>query len=256
MMLKMQIGRAWPLLFSCCLPLTVWAQSVNHAMDVERQTQKAAISSQNQVNKLAHETQTLLDEYQRLLQQADYQKAYNNELVSRIAQQEQTLIQLKKQIADGQITRLQILPFLRDKVADLKSFIALDLPFEREQRLASITRLEQQLASTTLSLADKLRQVMQAWQTESDYSYSLATLRATVHWQDEERSVNLLRVGRMALYFQTLDGEQSAYWDKARQQWLALDRQYNYAIRQAMRVADKQLAPQLLTLPMLNKELN
>ena len=233
---------------------TSLAASVEHNLHVEGQTNQAGQQSQRVVDKLSRETQNMLREYQNLMQQGDYQNAYNKELTQRLDEQAEEIASLKKQLADVQITRLHIMPFLRDKTAELKQFIELDLPFEQEDRLASIKRLEDRLSSSKVSLSDKFRRLMQAWQSENDYSYQLQSFRDTVQWQGEDISVNFLRVGRVALYFQSLDGKLSAYWHSSKKQWLEVEPRYHAAIQQALRVADKQLPPQLLALPINNKE--
>lgn len=232
-----------------------YAASLEQNLRIEGQTNQAGQHSQRIVDKLSRETQNMLREYQNLMQKGDYQNAYNAELKQRLEEQSEEIDSLKKQLADVQITRLHIMPFLRDQTAALKQFIELDLPFEQEARLASIQRLEAMLASSKVSLSEKFRRVMQAWQTESDYSYQLQSYRDTVQWQGESLSVNFLRVGRLALYFQSLDGKVSAYWQTASKQWQAIDDQYHGAIQQALRVADKQLPPQLLALPIRHEEI-
>lgn len=232
----------------------VHAASLQQSLEVENNTSAAGRKSQQQVNKLDNETSELLREYQRLMQQGDYQKAYNEELERRLEDQKQELEQLQQQIADVQITRLHVMPLLRDMVAGLAQFIELDLPFERKARLQSVKKLETLLASGTVPLAEKFRRVMEAWQAESDYSYQLGTYRDTVELDDETVTVEFLRIGRMALYFQTLDGKRSGYWNRQDKKWQMLDGEYNQPIRRGLRIADKQLPPELLTVPVDSRE--
>lgn len=225
------------------------AATIDKALAVEGQTHEAARQSQQKINTLDAETQALLKEYQQLMQQGDYQQALNRELELRVQEQEQEISQLQQQIADVQITRLHMLPLLREMVAALKQFVELDLPFEKDARLESITRLEQLLASGSVPIAEKFRRVMEAWQAESDYSYEPYSYRDVVQLEGEELSVDYLRIGRHAWYFQSLDGKRSGYWQPQQKQWLLLDAKYNDAVREGLRLAQRQLAPQLLTLP-------
>lgn len=251
MLIRLRIGVATLLL---CAAAATQAASVQQNLVVEGQTHEAGKQSQQKVNTLSRETDELLREYQRLLQQADYQEAYNAELAHLLEEQKQELQSLKQQVADVQITRLHIMPFLREKVAELKQFIELDLPFEREARLASVQRLESVLATSSISIAEKFRRVMEAWQTESDYSYELASYRDELQLNGESLSVEFLRIGRTALYFQSLDGKRSGIWRTTKETWQELDSSYNNAIRQGIRVAQKQLPPQLLSLPVVAEE--
>ncbi len=49
----------------------------------------------------------------------------------------------------------------------------------------------------------------------------------------------------------SLDGANSGYWSTTKEDWIALDPQYNRDVAEALRVARNQVAPQLLQLPML-----
>lgn len=253
MNLKSRRGAAWLLLCAGILvsPLTLAAgESVGAVVDTHDATQNAARQSQRRVSALDDETQSLLNEYQRLLQQADYQRAWNQELLLREEEQQQELVQLQRQIADAQITRQRILPLLRQMADTLGKFIVLDLPFEREERLAVIERLNDVLTSPSTPVTEKYRRVMEAYQAENDYNYDLQTWRGQLEWEGKQLSVVFLRLGRMSLYFQTPDGQQSGIWDKATDQWHALPSSSNRSIARAMRVADKTLAPELLNLPL------
>jgi len=54
----------------------------------------------------------------------------------------------------------------------------------------------------------------------------------------------------VALYYQSLDGSSSGYWDARQQQWITLEASYNRGLLQAVRVAENITAPQLLNLPL------
>lgn len=240
-------------LWLCLFSGMVAAASIEQSISTEQQTSAAGRQSQQQVDRLARDSEQLLREYQQLMQQGDYQQAYNLELERRLEEQQQELARLQQDIADVQITRLHVMPLLRDMSSGLKQFVELDLPFEQQQRLASVARLEQLLAGSSTSLAEKFRRVLEAWQAESDYSYQLGSWRGEVLVQDMPRRVDFLRVGRLALYYQTPDGQQSAWWDRQAGQWQPLASAYNHAIRQGIRLADKQLPPQLLQLPIASQ---
>lgn len=241
-------------LISLFLSAEVYASSVQQSMQVQKNTLQQAQENHRQVVSLDKETEQLLNEYQQLMQRSDYQEAYNAELKIRLDEQQKEITKAQQELVDLQITRLHIVPFLREKAADLKRFIELDLPFEQEERLRAVSQLENLLASSKATLAEKYRRVMELWQTESDYSYNLATYRGEVEFEGDMLSVSFLRVGRMALYWQTQDGKRGAYWQASENQWQALNSADLSSLRLAMRVADKQMAPQLLSLPVYYTE--
>ena len=54
----------------------------------------------------------------------------------------------------------------------------------------------------------------------------------------------------MSLYYQRLDGSETGYWNKESSQWQLLDSRYSSAILKGLRIARKEAAPNLLTLPL------
>ena len=58
----------------------------------------------------------------------------------------------------------------------------------------------------------------------------------------------MLRIGRLALYYQTKDQKVSGMWDRGSASWTSLDSDANRNIRKAIKVAAKTVAPELMTL--------
>ncbi len=226
------------------------AGKLNAAIKTHTSTQRAADKSQQKVSRLDDETRGLLDKYQRLLQQTDYQQSYNQELLLREQEQQQSMVDLRRQIDDSKITQQRLLPLLRRMADTLEQFIRIDLPFEQDERLAAIERLETVLNSASVPIAEKYRRVMEAYQAENDFNYDLQSWRGQVDLSGNHLSVIFMRVGRLALYYQTLDGRQSGMWDSQEKQWLTLDETYNAPLKRATRIADKTLAPELINLPL------
>jgi hypothetical protein len=65
---------------------------------------------------------------------------------------------------------------------------------------------------------------------------------------EEPRTVDALRIGRVALLYQTLDGAETGYWDTAAGAWV-VDNDYRSAVRDGLRVAKQQTAPDLMIAP-------
>lgn len=243
------------MIISGCISAVSHAQApaANHvltdSLNNNRQTLEVGKTSQNRVDRLASETDQLLNEYQSLLKKSEYQAAYNKELRTLKEEQVEELISLEQQIKDIVITKQQLLPLLREMVSTLSQFIKLDLPFKQQQRLIAIDKLNQVLASSSVSISEKYRRVMEMYQAENDYNYDLEVYRDTVELNNESLSVQILRVGRSHLYFQTMDGKISAMWNQESKTWLLLDDAYHLKIRKAMRIASKKSAPELLELP-------
>jgi hypothetical protein len=67
----------------------------------------------------------------------------------------------------------------------------------------------------------------------------------------EERTVAFLRIGRVALIYQTLDADESGAWSQQADGFVDLDGDFDSELRSALRIAKQQAAPDLLVVPVL-----
>jgi hypothetical protein len=241
--------------FVVTLSIVLWAVAapaadVKKSLDVVSSTNRDATASQNKVDELSAQTRALLEEYRRLQDGVEYQAAYTRELEDLEQAQRAQIEDLRGQIAQAAITRQRIVPLMRSMADALEKFVVLDLPFHHEERINSVLVLKRRLSQADLSVSAKFRLLLEAYQLEQGYGNNIEAWRGPLQWQGEELSVEYLRVGRVALYFQTLDGARSGYWSAQQQQWLPLDAGFNRDVTQALRVARNQVAQELLQLPM------
>ncbi|CAA0107713.1 Uncharacterised protein [Halioglobus japonicus] len=226
------------------------AADVKESLSVVSGTNSSAASSQKKIDKLSGETRALLEEYRRLQDGVEYQAAYTRELEGLEQAQRIQIEELQRQIAQASITRQRIVPLMRSMADALEKFVVLDLPFHHEERINGVLLLKRRLNEADLSVSAKFRLLLEAYQLEQGYGSNIEAWRGPLEWQGEELSVEFLRIGRVALYFQSLDGANSGYWSGEQEQWLPLASEFNRDITQALRVARNQVAPQLLQLPM------
>lgn len=227
------------------------AADVEDSLEVVAGTNRAAAQSQQKIDKLARQTETLLEEYRQLQDGSDYQASYTRELEDLDRAQQAQIDSLQQQIAQARVTRQRILPLMRSMADALEKFVVLDLPFKHEERINAVLQLKQRLNQSDLSMAARFRLLLEAYQLEQDYGGKIESWRGPLQYEGKELSVEYLRVGRVALYFQSLDGKTSGLWSADDDAWVGLHGDYNRALAQAMRVARNLTAPQLLQLPMM-----
>ena len=228
----------------------IQAAEVKDSLNVVSATNKSAAVSQETIDKLSRETRNLLEEYRKLLDGSEYQAAYTRELQELDEVQQQRLAELREQIEQARVTQQRIIPLMRSMADSLEKFVILDLPFHQEERIVAVLDLKQRLRSPDISVSAKFRILLEAYQLEQAYGSNIETWRGPLSQGDEALSVQYLRIGRVALYYQSLDGSSSGYWDSQQQQWLPLEASYNRGLLQAVRVAENITAPQLLNLPL------
>jgi hypothetical protein len=101
-----------------------------------------------------------------------------------------------------------------------------------------------------VTLAEKYRRILEAYQIELDYSRTLEVYADEIEADGVSRTVDVLRVGRAGLYYQTLDRQDAAYWDHQQKAWTPASTAERRAIQRGLRIASQQLAPELLELPL------
>jgi hypothetical protein len=134
-------------------------------------------------------------------------------------------------------------------VESLEQFVALDAPFLLDERRARIDDLKTLLHDPDITLAEKYRRVMEAYQVETDYGRTMEQYRGKLQAQGSDRQVDFLRIGRVALFYQSLDGRRAGIWDVASRSWKPLASEHHGALETAFRMARRQAAPDLLILP-------
>jgi septal ring factor EnvC (AmiA/AmiB activator) len=237
-------------LVMACMVMPASAATLDDNLKAMQATNAEAGAVQKNIADLQSQTQSMVEEYKRLTQNVDYQQEYTQEMQDRIASQEKEIASLREQLASRQITQQRIVPLMRSMADTLEQFVVLDLPFHQEERLARVTKVKQQIASSSLPLQEKYRSLLEAYQQEMEFGRSIEAWRGEIKRGEDKLTVEYLRMGRTAFYYQSMDGARSGYWDRANKQWLELPREYNEQIKHGLRIARNQMAPQLLALPM------
>jgi hypothetical protein len=130
----------------------------------------------------------------------------------------------------------------------LKQFVELDLPFLPEERRKRVATLEELMNRANVTISEKYRRVVEAYQIEMEYGRTLEAYEGQIGTGNQARTVQFLRVGRVALMYQTLDQKETGYWDADKKTW-AVDNDYKHAFATNLAVAKKMGAPDLLLVP-------
>lgn len=210
--------------------------------------------SQKLINKLDDETRNALDEYRRNTAETSELEKYNNQLERLISSQKTVLGSIENQLAEIGITERQIVPLMLRMQNTLKEFIQLDTPFLKHERQLRIDALNDVMGRSDISLAEKYQRLIQAYQIEMDYGRTIESYQAILPGSSPVQTVDFLRIGRLGLYYLSLDGIYAGRWDSTTEQWLTLPKKYVDEIRNAHKVAAKQQAPHFLTLPFVKAE--
>ncbi len=216
---------------------------------------KEGQASQQKIDGMVDETQTLFSEFKSVNNQIEGLKVYNLQLGKQIENQNKQLSQLEQSIRQASVMGRQIAPLTKQMLAALEQFIALDLPFHAEERQARLTKLKANQVRSDLTDAEKFRQILEAYQIEIEYGRKMDTYNSVIQLDNAEREVKIFRVGRIALLFQSNDANLTGFWNAQTKQWEQLDGgAYRNAVRQGVRIAKKQASIDILNLPIAAPE--
>jgi hypothetical protein len=104
------------------------------------------------------------------------------------------------------------------------------------------------MKSADVTISEKYRRIVEAYQIEIEYGRTLEAYQGELGQGAEARTVRFLRIGRVALLYQTPDARETGYWDAGQKQWVT-DDSYRAAVKRGFAVADKVGAPDLLIAP-------
>ena len=235
-------------------PVFAGAQPLEQAIDVRTQSNQAGAQSQGRIDKVADQTDELLRKYREEAQRIDALRIYNTQLEKLIASQEQEKAAIREQIENVTVIGREVTPLMLRMVEALEQFVALDVPFLETERTNRVNHLKELMDRADVTNAEKYRRILEAFQIENEYGRTIEAYRGSLDRGGESLPVDFLRVGRVALVYQTLDASELGAWDKAAGQWQPLDRSYRGALRKGLRIARKQAAPDLLRLPVAAAE--
>ena len=231
------------------LSLAARAQSLNDVIGVQQNRTKLAQESQQKIDTVVDQTRLLEDQYKAVLKEIDGLRIYNELLQRQINRQVAKMAELNDSIDRVAVVSRQIAPLMLRMIESVTQFVSLDVPFLLEERQARVAQLELLLETQEITVAERFRKVMEAYQIENDYGRTIEAYTGTLNIDGATRNVEFLRIGRIALLYQTADGKLSGAWDQDERKWVTLGNEYKNSIRQGLRIANKQIAPDLVLLP-------
>jgi hypothetical protein len=224
-------------------------EELKAALTAQVKSQDTSAAVQERINALDDQTREMLNEYRAATSQVGDLEAYNQQLERLVAAQNVEMADYERQFADIETTKRQILPLILRMLEVLEEFVSVDMPFLPEERSLRIAELNKLMGRPDVPTSEKYRRVTEAYQIELEYGHTIEGYQGEIDVDGETRTVAFLRYGRLGLYYMTLDGLDIGHWDKTADRWSPLDDDYRQSMDRAMRIARKQLPPDLTRLP-------
>jgi hypothetical protein len=228
---------------------SVFAQSVDQVLQAELRRLNLAQQSQERINNIVEGTRSLEDQYRAINKEIDGLRVYNRLMVAQTEGQQAVLEDISLSMDQVDVINRQIFPLMERMIDGLEQSVALDVPFLMGERSDRIEKLKETMARSDVSVAEKFRKVMEAFQIENDYGSTIETYKESLTLEDgTTRDYNMLRIGRVGLYFQSEDTNITGRWDNQQRKYVRDDGARN-EVRKGLRIANQLIAPELILVP-------
>ena len=231
------------------------ANNLDSALIKGEQRAATAVSSQHKIDSLDDNIRDVERKYRVVNKENDGLAVYIEQLDKQLSNQNLELKNIDTSIRQVTLIERQITPLMLRMIESLELFVAADVPFQKQERSARIANLRDLMGRSDVTVAEKYRKVMDAYQKEMDYGRTIKTYRSTIDLagtatsEKELREVDFLRVGRLSLMFLSLDGQSLGIWDQQAKKWQPLESEYKAKLTTALRIAREQAAPSLIKIP-------
>jgi len=129
----------------------------------------------------------------------------------------------------------------------LETHVQTSLPFLEEERTQRLAAVHTELVRVDVEPAEKLRRILEALLIEAQYGGGFEVYPDDIGVGEEVLAVDMLRLGRLALFWRTPDGSRGGDFDQATGAWSELDgsarRSVNAAFDMAMRRRQHEVIP-------------
>jgi predicted RNase H-like nuclease (RuvC/YqgF family) len=216
---------------------------VRQSIDTRQATQKAEEQWRLEKERLVARFEQLEQKQRQLTEQ-------KKELNHQIEPARGRISAKEKQLADIEEISNRIPPFVNEISNALKSQVTEGLPFLLKERQGRIQRLETVISQPDVDISEKYRKIMEALLVEAEYGFTIETYQETIAIDGQAMLVDIFRLGRISLFYQSLDRKRCGFYNTADGAWQDLETAHNVSIQTAIDIAAKRRPIELLTLPL------
>ncbi|WMN60372.1 DUF3450 domain-containing protein [Pseudoalteromonas xiamenensis] len=232
----------------------VMADPLKDVQNVGQQIQADAKKSQEKVDNLYGQSQELVAEFRATIDETELLKVYNDHVARLVADQNAGIESFDRQIAEVDKTKQNVVPLMYRMIDTLEQFIKADIPFDTDVRLGRVEKLRELMVNSKVTTSEKYRQVLEAYTIETSYGSAIAPSQGSLQIDGKNINVDFARLGRVAYVAQSFDLKHAWVWNNKTKTWDALSDEYLKPIKDMIRIARNQAAPDLVKLPVFGAE--
>lgn len=229
---------------------SVRAQDVAQLSETVKKTVETHQQTQKKQQEWANEQADLTARLRAARAQVDFFEKKKALEEKEVAALDKGIAELERRMVESVRLNDSLVDTLNAVVVRLENFVANDLPFLKEERTVRIAAVKEALARPDYTGAEKLRRVLEALQVEANYGSVAEVYQEKIIINDEEVHADMVRVGRVSVYWLTPDGERVGEYDRAEDKWVELDHKYLRTIKQTREMALRLRSVEVVSLPL------
>lgn len=198
----------------------------------------------------SQESKDLTDRLDHLTREAENLEQTLEGLILRQGIEEQKYNENLRREKEADRVRTELTAYLNQVLSDLESAVDEDLPFLKDERSGRLASLKELLVDPQQSPAEKFRRVFEALQIEAEYGTTVEVTQQNIELGGTEILTDVLRLGRLSLFCQTIDGTKSGVFDQVDNTWKPLPEKVNRNIARAIAMARLERSIELVELPL------
>lgn len=236
----------WPAL---PLPLLHGAETRQLIEEPVYQAVQTRQATQQEEDQWRGDREKLTARFEQLQAENEELRRQRTEVRHTIAATESRVDGKKQQLADMIRISEEITPFLDDLWDRLQQASAMGPPFltdERQQRLDSLAMM---MGDPAITMAEQYRRLMEGLLVEAEYGFTTEVYQKTIMVNNEPLLAEIFRLGRLRLFYLSLDHRQCGFYNVATRSWQPLDRTHLRTIRSLVAISAKQQSVELLNVP-------
>ena len=222
---------------------------VNKTIDTQVSASSLSQDAQKKIDNLDIKSKEIYYEFKDTVAEYKSLKTYDDQLQEIINAQKSEIKNILQQIDSLDSTNKDILPFLKRMIDVLREFVLLDMPFLKDQRIATVDNLDEIILQANVTTAEKFRKVFEAYQSEYNFGNTIETYSGTMELNNNDTAVIFFRLGRIGLYYSSLDYKKTGYWDNTKQIWVRVKGKLSNELKAAIDIANRQAPPNFINLP-------
>jgi len=215
-----------------------------------RQAIDARQAAQKEVDQWRGDKDRLTARFELLQQETKDLKTRSEDLQASVNAAEGRLNGKKQQLVEIARTTGEIAPFLDELFGQLREVSSQGPPFLQNERQARIEKLQTLVSDPAVTVGEKYRRLMEALLVEAEYGFTTEVYQEHIALGSNSTLVDVFRLGRLNLFYLTLDQSRCGFYNEAAKTWEPLSDAHLRTIKSAVAIAAKRQPAELLSLPL------